>query len=74
MWDMKNCLRTNCGSPEYASPELHSGKSYGNEVDIWALYREQILINFFSSHFIFYEFQIKFHSLPLEASCSLEWL
>lgn len=36
-WDRINPLTTNCGSPEYASPELHSGKPYGSKVDIWAL-------------------------------------
>lgn len=36
-WDRINALTTNCGSPEYASPELHAGKSYGSKVDIWAL-------------------------------------
>lgn len=30
-------LKTHCGSPEYAAPELHLGESYGSEVDIWAL-------------------------------------
>ncbi|CRK99158.1 CLUMA_CG012525, isoform A [Clunio marinus] len=30
-------LLTNCGSPEYAAPELHSALPYGFEVDIWAL-------------------------------------
>jgi serine/threonine protein kinase len=37
-WDKKTMLQTHCGSPEYAAPELHSGKPYGFEVDIWALY------------------------------------
>ncbi|KAK4884141.1 hypothetical protein RN001_000412 [Aquatica leii] len=31
-------LRTHCGSPEYAAPELFiPGKSYGPEVDVWSL-------------------------------------
>lgn len=31
-------LRTHCGSPEYAAPELYvSGRRYGAEVDIWSL-------------------------------------
>ncbi|KYM80034.1 MAP/microtubule affinity-regulating kinase 3 [Atta colombica] len=31
-------LRTHCGSPEYAAPELFvAGKRYGPEVDLWSL-------------------------------------
>ncbi|XP_020289378.1 MAP/microtubule affinity-regulating kinase 3-like isoform X2 [Pseudomyrmex gracilis] len=33
-----NLLRTQCGSPEYAAPELFVvGKRYGPEVDLWSL-------------------------------------
>lgn len=33
-----NPLRTHCGSPEYAAPELFmEGKQYGPEVDLWSL-------------------------------------
>lgn len=33
-----NPLRTHCGSPEYAAPELFvPGKTYGPEVDLWSL-------------------------------------
>lgn len=35
----ENPLRTHCGSPEYAAPELFvEGKHYGPEVDLWSLY------------------------------------
>ena len=31
-------LRTRCGSPEYAAPELYVvGRTYGPEIDIWSL-------------------------------------
>lgn len=31
-------LKTHCGSPEYAAPELFvTGREYGPEIDIWSL-------------------------------------
>jgi len=31
-------LKTSCGSPNYASPEIISGENYcGTEVDIWSM-------------------------------------
>ncbi|XP_008211592.1 serine/threonine-protein kinase MARK2-like isoform X2 [Nasonia vitripennis] len=36
--DCANPLKTQCGSPEYAAPELFvRGKKYGPEVDFWSL-------------------------------------
>ncbi|XP_072395640.1 uncharacterized protein [Diabrotica undecimpunctata] len=36
-WNIDNPLRTHCGSPEYAAPELFvTGKRYGTEVDLWS--------------------------------------
>ncbi|KAG5888176.1 hypothetical protein JTB14_018537 [Gonioctena quinquepunctata] len=38
VWSMSNPLRTHCGSPEYAAPELFvTGRQYGAEVDLWSL-------------------------------------
>ncbi|KAK6178637.1 hypothetical protein SNE40_011167 [Patella caerulea] len=35
---MDELMKTHCGSPEYAAPELFSaGEKYGPEVDIWAI-------------------------------------
>ncbi|XP_075215174.1 uncharacterized protein LOC142321053 [Lycorma delicatula] len=37
-WSNKTFLSTNCGSPEYAAPELFvEGRGYGAEVDLWSL-------------------------------------
>lgn len=45
VFDKETLLATHCGSPEYAAPELHLGKSYGFEVDIWALYEFLYSVN-----------------------------
>ncbi|KAJ8924174.1 hypothetical protein NQ315_006965, partial [Exocentrus adspersus] len=38
VWSAENPLRTHCGSPEYAAPELFvTGRLYGSEVDLWSL-------------------------------------
>lgn len=38
VFDPRHPLRTHCGSPEYAAPELFvPGKTYGPEVDLWSL-------------------------------------
>ncbi|CAG2063442.1 unnamed protein product [Timema podura] len=38
LWDSKSLLQTQCGSPEYAAPELFVvGQKYGPEVDMWSL-------------------------------------
>jgi serine/threonine protein kinase len=36
--DHVNPLKTQCGSPEYAAPELFViGKKYGPAIDLWSL-------------------------------------
>lgn len=30
-------LRTECGSPHYTAPEIHSSRTYGPECDVWSL-------------------------------------
>lgn len=38
VYNQNNPLRTHCGSPEYAAPELFiAGRQYGPEVDLWSL-------------------------------------
>lgn len=38
IWSADSPLRTHCGSPEYAAPELFiTGRQYGTEVDLWSL-------------------------------------
>ncbi|ESP05363.1 hypothetical protein LOTGIDRAFT_52541, partial [Lottia gigantea] len=37
-YTMDELMKTHCGSPEYAAPELFAaGEKYGPEVDIWAM-------------------------------------
>ncbi|XP_069683256.1 serine/threonine-protein kinase MARK1-like [Periplaneta americana] len=37
-WGPDRALKTHCGSPEYAAPELFiMGQNYGPEVDLWSL-------------------------------------
>lgn len=37
-WRSDRALRTHCGSPEYAAPELFiTGRKFGPEVDLWSL-------------------------------------
>ena len=35
-------LKTQCGSPAYAAPEILGHKPYGPEVDVWSMYVKQI--------------------------------
>lgn len=35
--DTPALMRTACGTPGYVAPEILSGKSYGQEVDVWSL-------------------------------------
>lgn len=38
VYNQDSPLRTHCGSPEYAAPELFvAGRQYGPEVDLWSL-------------------------------------
>lgn len=47
IYTLDNPLRTHCGSPEYAAPELFvEGKQYGPEVDLWSLYVSARLFKF----------------------------
>lgn len=32
-----NCLRTKCGTPEYAAPDVFCGKTYGVKSDMWSM-------------------------------------
>ena len=35
-------LKTQCGSPAYAAPEILGHKPYGPEVDAWSMYVERL--------------------------------
>lgn len=52
-WDRINPLTTNCGSPEYAAPELHANKPYDTKVDIWALWVWVRFVLFLIARFFF---------------------
>lgn len=43
-------LKTQCGSPAYAAPEILGHKSYGPEVDVWSMYAEVNFLYFPSFH------------------------
>lgn len=45
-------LKTQCGSPAYAAPEILGHKPYGPEVDVWSMYVND------SSLFIFFYFVV----------------
>ncbi|XP_043241862.1 serine/threonine-protein kinase MARK2-like isoform X2 [Amphibalanus amphitrite] len=37
-WSPENPLKSHCGSPEYAAPELFVvGRTYGPEIDVWSM-------------------------------------
>ena len=46
-------LKTQCGSPAYAAPEILGHKPYGPEVDVWSMYVND------SSLLIFFYFVVK---------------
>lgn len=51
IYNDENPLRTHCGSPEYAAPELFDeGKPYGPEVDLWSLLVITNAFRFLNAH------------------------